>query len=393
LENDPMNISISGPQRWLALGALVIAGAIGFGIARFTSDPPAVAADPAAQEAKRAPRSTLEIDPTHLSAVGIELETVTPGSLSAEIRAPASVLAAPNGQAIVTARAAGTIARIEKRLGDPVRAGDTLAVVESRDAAAIAAALDAAESRATLAQSVLEREKRLYEQHVTPRQDFEAAQAQFVAAQAEARSARVAASNAHVSSDGRTVRVTSPLSGRITYASASLGAFVQADTELFRVADPAHVQIEASVTAADAARISPGDAATISMASGLMHRAQVQSVTPTVSEQTRSATVVLTLTEQDGGPTPGEFVEAVITPKSTAPVGFVIPEEALQRVDGRDVLFVRNEKGFHVQPVAVGSRSGGRASILKGVSAGQTIATRNAFLLKAELAKGEEDEE
>jgi cobalt-zinc-cadmium efflux system membrane fusion protein len=388
-----MNISLSGPQRWLALGALVLAGAIGFGIARFTGGPSAASADPATQDAKRPSRSTLEIDLTHLKAVGIELETVTPGSLSAEIRAPASVLAAPNGQAIVTARAAGTIARIQKRLGDPVRAGDTLALVESPDAAAIAAALDAAESKATLAQSVLEREERLYEQHVTPRQDFEAAQAQFVAAQADARSARVAANNAHVSSDGRAVRVTSPLSGRITYADVSLGAFVQADTELFRVADPAHVQIEASVTAADAARISPGDAATISTASGVSHPAQVQSVTPTVNEQTRSATVVLSLTEQKDGPTPGEFVEAVITPKSAAPTGFVIPEEAIQRVDGRDVLFVRNEKGFHVQPVAVGSRSGGRASILEGLSAGQTIATRNAFLLKAELTKGEEEDE
>jgi membrane fusion protein, heavy metal efflux system len=153
------------------------------------------------------------------------------------------------------------------------------------------------------------------------------------------------------------------------------------------------VQIEASVTAADAARIAPGDAATISAASGVRRAARVQSVTPSVSQQTRSATVVLALTDDQVAPTSGEFVEAIITPKSAAPSGFVIPDEAIQRVNGRDVLFVQNEKGFRVQPVMVGSRSGGRASILQGLESGQRIATRNAFLLKAELAKGEEEEE
>jgi membrane fusion protein, heavy metal efflux system len=389
-----MQISLVGPQRWLALGALVAAGAIGFGIAKCTSDPvTSASADPPAQDSQSPSRSVLELDPSHLQAVGIEVETVQPGSPSAEVRAPAAVSAAPNGQAVITARSAGTISRINKRLGDPVRAGDTLAEIESRDAAAIAAALQAAESKASLAQSVLEREKGLYEQHVTPRQDFEAAQSQFVAAQAEARSARVAANNAHVSADGQAVRLVSPIAGRITYAAASLGAFVQPETEVFRVANPAHVQIEASVTAADAARIAPGDAATISAASGVRRAARVQSVTPNVSQQTRSATVVLALTDDQVAPTSGEFVEAIITPKSAAPSGFVIPDEAIQRVNGRDVLFVQNEKGFRVQPVMVGSRSGGRASILQGLESGQRIATRNAFLLKAELAKGEEEEE
>jgi len=61
-----------------------------------------------------------------------------PGNLSAEIQAPATVSAAPNGQAIVTA-VPRTLARLDKRLGDQVAAGEILALVESRDAAAMAA--------------------------------------------------------------------------------------------------------------------------------------------------------------------------------------------------------------------------------------------------------------
>ena len=73
--------------------------------------------------------------------------------------------------------------------------------------------------------------------------------------------------------------------------------------------------------------------------------------------------------------------------------GIVVPEDAVQNVGGRNVLFVRTATGFKVQPVVIGSRSAGRVSILSGAIAGQTIATTNAFFLKAELNKGAGDDE
>lgn len=395
-----MNTLLVGRQRWIALAALVIACALGFALARFTAQPALQPRTVSPAPPDNATHTSLQIDASHLETVGIELESVSPGSLISEIRAPASVTTAPDGSAVVSAHTSGTVVRLNKHLGDPVRAGDTLAWVQSRDAAAIAAQLAAADSKATLAQSVLEREKRLFEQHVTPRQDFEAAQAQLVAAKADARSARLAATDANISEDGSSVRVTSPLSGRITSATTALGSFVSAGTELFRVADPSRTQIEASVTALDATRVAPGDKASLVTSSGATYLAEVRSITPTVSEQTRSATVVLALMSSPNAssardkPSPGEFVQVVITPKSASPSGIVVPEDAIQRIDGRDVVFRRTADGFRLQPVVVGARSGGRALIVSGLSAGATIATRNAFLLKAELGKGaEEDDE
>lgn len=395
-----MNTLLVGRQRWIALAALVIACALGFALARFTAQPALQPRTVSPAPPDNATHTSLQIDASHLETVGIELESVSPGSVISEIRAPASVTTAPDGTAVVSAHTSGTVVRLNKHLGDPVRAGDTLAWVQSRDAAAIAAQLAAADSKATLAQSVLEREKRLFEQHVTPRQDFEAAQAQLVAAKADARSARLAATDANISEDGSSVRVTSPLSGRITSATTALGSFVSAGTELFRVADPSRTQIEASVTALDATRVAPGDKASLVTSSGATYLAEVRSITPTVSEQTRSATVVLALMSSPNAssardkPSPGEFVQVVITPKSASPSGIVVPEDAIQRIDGRDVVFRRTTDGFRLQPVVVGARSGGRALIVSGLSAGATIATRNAFLLKAELGKGaEEDEE
>src|SRR3546814_6047496 len=70
-----------------------------------------------------------------------------------------------------------------KRLGDPVRAGETIAIVQSRDAAQIAAERVAADARSTLAQKNLHREKTLLDQKVSARVDYERAQAEAAAAE------------------------------------------------------------------------------------------------------------------------------------------------------------------------------------------------------------------
>jgi cobalt-zinc-cadmium efflux system membrane fusion protein len=201
------------------------------------------------------------------------------------------------------------------------------------------------------------------------------------------RRAREAAVAAHVTQNGQ-IAVSSPLTGQITSSSAALGSFVQPETELFRVADPNFIQIEASVTSMDAQRIAIGDTAKIATPSGANLAATVRSVASTVNAQTRAATVVLALTGNRDPLSPGEIVQATITPKIAGPAGVVVPEDAVQNVGGRSVVFVRTATGFRVQPIVVGARSAGRVSILSGVTRGQTIATTNAFFLKAELNKG-----
>jgi cobalt-zinc-cadmium efflux system membrane fusion protein len=294
---------------------------------------------------------------------------------------------------VLTARAAGAVSRIFKRLGDPVRAGETLAVIESREAAQIAADRSVAAARANLAGKVLDREKRLYEQRVSPRQDFEQAQAEAAAAQAEAHRAQVAAGAARISTDGRGVLVTSPISGRVMAAPAHLGAYVQPETELFRVANPDLIQVEASLSGAAAQRIAPGDRAVVATLDGRSISASVRSVTPGLSENTRAATAVLDIAGVSGLRA-GQLVQVRIMPAGApTSAAIVVPEQAVQTVEGRDVVFVRTAAGFQTAPVRVGQRSAGRAEILAGLKAGQQIAVKNAFLLKAEMGKGEGEED
>src|SRR3546814_18523004 len=121
----------------------MVAAVGGLGIARWTASEPAAteaasgnAAAPAEEE--KTP-DTVTMTAQAIQQAGISTETINPGGLGAEIVAQATVRASPQGDAIVTARAAGAVTRIMKRLGEHVRAGETPAAVESRDAAPFAA--------------------------------------------------------------------------------------------------------------------------------------------------------------------------------------------------------------------------------------------------------------
>ena len=230
---------------------------------------------------------------------------------------------------------------------------------------------------------------------------MQTAQASLAAAEADARRARDAAVTANLAPDGHSVAVISPLTGRITAQAVALGTFVRTETELFRVSDPRFIQVEAQLTATDAARVRPGDAATLMLPSGATAKAHVRSVTPALDPQTRTQTVVLSV--PDGlALAPGETLQARISPQrdekrtekgTAAGTSILVAEEAVQTLDGRDSVFVRTTGGFVVRRVAVGSRGAGQAAIVAGLNPGERIAVRNAFLLKAELGKGSGEEE
>lgn len=368
----------------LALVAAIAAGAGAVTAYTFLR----VEATPPLSPPEAAPRQDVEvkIPAEYLAIANIVVEPVSVGSVDSEILAPATVASPPNSEATIVARAAGTVTRVNRRIGDRVRSGDVIALVDSLEAAAMAADRSVAVAKADLARKAYAREAKLFEQGVTPRQDMEAAQSALTVAEAEAQRASSIVRSARITDDGQSVAVVSPIDGNVTAVAVMRGAYVQPQAELFRVAGTGAVQVEAAVTAADTARISVGDKATIQAANGEPVPAVVHSVTPTVSGSTRAATVLLVPTGGTRTLVVGEGVQARLHVKGRSD-GLSVPEDAVQNIEGRDVLFVRTKEGFRIQPVLIGTRSGGIAQIVSGASAGDPVATRNAFLIKADMIK------
>lgn len=379
---------------WPAVaGVAAVAAAFGFGASHWLAARKIPAAAPVAAAAPAAdnPGAEVKIPAQYLSIAKIAVEEVGNGGLEADILTTGTVTLAPNGEAVIVARAAGSVTHVKHQLGDAVREGDVLASVESPEAATMAAERSAAKAKLELARKAHAREASLFAQGVTPRQDMEASQAALAVAESEAHRTQAVAKAAHLAADGKSVAVVSPIRGRISSHNVVLGAFVQPQTELFRVAGDGQLQVELALPAAEIGRVKIGTKASIITANNVLVPATVRAITPTASSSTRAATVVLTLLPPVRGLSAGEGVQARLH-TNDGPVGMVVPEDAVQNVDGHDVLFVRTKDGFRVQPVLVGTRSHGMAQIVSGVASGQQVATRNAFLVKADMIKSGKDE-
>lgn len=341
------------------------------------------------EEGAHGPEGFVAMDTARAQAARIVTEVVSSGGLASEIIAQGFVATTSEGEAILTARADGAIVRITQHLGDNVRAGETIALLESREAATLTADRSAAAARVAAARSAYNREKRLFDARVTARQDLEAAQAALAEAEAELRRAQSAAGASKLAGDGRTMAIVSPIAGRLTKADARLGAYVLAGTDLFHVADPNRLQVNASMLPTDARRVSVGDTAVIELADGETRTATVHSITPALDAQSKTATLVL-MPQGAAQLTAGQGVRVRVRPGGQPGDGrMALPEEAVQTVEGKNMVFVRGPKGFQATEVVIGERSGGRIEIISGIPAGAVVATKGAFLLKAELGKGE----
>jgi len=227
----------------LMIGAAATVVIVGGGVAFWSMTRPD--APPAAAEVEEHHEGEgLEMDAARIQAAGIILAQVTSGSLSSEIVAQGTVVGTPQGEAVLAARADGRISRVSLRLGDGVRAGQTGPQNESREASTIAAERSTAQARLTAARQALAREQRLFDSQITARQELEAAQTARAEAEAESRRIASAAAAARVSGDGRSTGVVSPISGRVTVANATLGSYVTAGTELFRVPNSSTTEIQ-----------------------------------------------------------------------------------------------------------------------------------------------------
>jgi len=84
------------------------------------------------------------------------------------------------------------------------------------------------------------------------------------------------------------------------------------------------------------------------------------------------------------------FATVELALAADAPQVVAVPEDALQDMDGKKVVFVaENEAEFVARQVQAGRTAGGMMEIVSGLKEGERYAVKGAFILKSELKKGE----
>ncbi len=354
------------------------------------------APEPEKEAAEAHADGAITLTAEQIAAANVTIARPDRAGAGAAIEAPALIESDPDAMRVVAAPLEGRVVSLTRNIGDPVRRGDVLAVIESREAANLQAEVEKARSRLTLASATLSRDEALYARGFRPLREVEISKAAHEQAATDLRLARqrVAASGVRGGSLNRIV-ITAPISGRVVARTASLGQVFAADaaeTELFRIAALDRLNVVLSIAAADAARVRPGDTMEVT-AAGRMAAARVRLVSPALDPQTRLVRVVADLGNRRSEWRVGEPVQARIVIGGAGNAPLMVPATAVQTLENRPVLFVRTAQGFRVVPVTLGARDGATVAVLLGISGDDQVATTNTFTLKAELGKGEASHE
>nr|WP_240699167.1 efflux RND transporter periplasmic adaptor subunit [Sphingomonas sp. AAP5] len=337
---------------------------------------------------KPADKDAVMLSAQQIADAGIEVGRPTIGGIAGAIELPALIQGDPQGVQVVSATIGGRLVALNRNLGQPVGRGETLAIIESREAASLNAEVEAARARSALAQSNLRREQRLFAERVSPEQDLVAARTAATEANIAVRLAQQQLSATGGSGGAlNRVAIRSPIAGQVIARAATLGQTVAADGELYRVANLSRVTIAASLSPADAGRVRPGTRVEVTSA-GRRQEGRVTFVSPVLDETTKLVQVLATLDNSGGTWRVGEPVTASILLPSTNDRSIAVPSTAVQSVENKTVVFVRTPTGFKAMPVTAGRRNGDQVVITAGLNGSERIATTNSFTLKAELGKG-----
>ena len=378
---------MSSNKHWLLTGVAVIAAlGVGFGGARLLERPTAGAEAEHAEDEHGEEDGGAFVALTAQAAerAGVAVVVVGRGT-SGELKLPGRVAFAPGAEASVDAPLPGSVVRLHVGAGDRVSVGTPLATLRSAEGAGSRATVDAAAAAAQAALAAERRDRQLFEQGwiAAARLEITAAEARRAEAELRAARARVGAYGAP-GSDGLVV-VRSPISGIVTRVSSAPGQFLHEEAlQVASVADARRVELvfDAPPSAASVLRV--GDRLDIAVPGGEPVSGIITAIAP-VNDQG----VVVVRARPSGALPPAGTVLSARIMSSAAGTSLVVPADALQTIDGIPSVFVLEDGGFRARPVVTGRTADGRIEIVSGLTGAERIAGRGAFLLKAELAKGE----
>jgi cobalt-zinc-cadmium efflux system membrane fusion protein len=334
------------------------------------------------------------MDDATAKSAGIEVKTAGPAKIRSTLELSGEIQFNQDRVAHVVPRLAGVVVRSAKNLGDQVRRGDLLAVLESQTLADLKSEHLATQKRLELAQATFEREKRLWEDKVSAEQDYLAARQALAEAEIAHRTAEqklLALGLSHdevMRTEGLTrYEIRAPLDGVVIEKHLALGEAVKEDASIFTVADLSTVWAEMTVYPKDLDSVKLGQKVTV-RASALNAQAEgrVAYVGSLVGEQTRSAKARVTLQNPDRSWRPGLFVTVDLVQDETE-VPVAVPVGAVQSFRDWKVVFARYGEFFEVRPVELGRSDGKWIEVVKGLPGSTRYAAANSFVLKADLGK------
>jgi len=295
----------------------------------------------------------------------------------------------------VRAAVPGIVRKVTVALGDRVAVGDPLFTLDSVRISELQAAIQSARGRVRAAEANLERQRGLRASAIASARQVELARSELATARSaahEAESVLAMAGASDMESTG-TATVTATVAGTVIRRPAIVGTLATTGTLLATIADTTAMWALCDVAETDAPRVTVGQKAQVSV-DGDGSRTldgEVTWLAAEVDPRTRSVVARIELADRDGRLRANQFARAFI--ETSAPQHAVaVPRAAVQRIEGREVVFVRTAKGVYEPRIVTRLPTTGvdaQVAFLTGdVNPGDAVVTTGAVLLRTEMLPG-----
>jgi membrane fusion protein, heavy metal efflux system len=297
-----------------------------------------------------------------------------------------TVRAAPGGEGRIVAPQAGRLVSLSVRVGQQVRAGQVLGVLDQTLAAPDQLGLSTGRANAQAELRAAEQEYRRLQSiaDIAARKDV-------IAAELRLRQARQNAGIFNSQGQARRVNLTAPVSGTVDVFALATGQQVQAGEELLRVINPSRLSVEAQVFADDLAAVTgaaqfvveplPGSGA----ATG-GRTARLLTVSNVVNPTNQARQLVLAVADSGAAGSAlrvGQRVQVRVQVQGSQPQ-LVVPTSAVTDVNGQPAVFVHTApETFRLRFVRLGEGDEQQTAILGGLTEGERVVTTNTYQLKS----------
>jgi len=183
----------------------------------------------------------------------------------------------------------------------------------------------------------------------------------------------------------RTLTLYSPVSGYVTQKMAVRGMKVMPGEKLFDIADLSDIWIIADIYEYEMPFVKVGQTAqiTLSYFPGKQLSSKIDYIYPTISADTRTAKIRLTLPNPGGQLKPQMFTNVEI--RIDLGKKLTIPDSAVIDTGKGQVVYVdRGNGSFEPREIQTGLKADGTVEVLRGLKAGEKVATSANFLIDSE---------
>lgn len=340
--------------------------------------------------------------PEVVRTVGFEYVQVAAAPLTRSVERNAEVAYNANKYARLSSRAGGVIAEVKADLGQSVKKGDVLVVVDSTDLGGAKSDLLQAKETAKLWETNAVRERALVEKGI-------GVEREALEAETKAAEGRIALSRSRqrlqtlglskeqiekVESNGDTstlLELVASFDGMVVDRAAVMGEVVEPGKPLLAVADTGVVWAMADLVEADLSVVKVGQVAVLTV-DGLPGRTfpgRLTWISTQLDPKSRTVKARIEL-DNGGGLLRANMFGHVRIDAGSTQQAVTVPKDSVQWEGCCNVAFVRSdEAGTTFKPVrlALGYDAGDRYEIADGLKPGEFIVTRGSYILKNEILK------